>query len=592
MRLTRTLLSTSLLAASMLAVTVQAAPIPTLDTYVLGALKKTTTAKYKGGATLNGGASFLKSVPADAPINIMGSLTVHPADVGLDGDLFMVFGIGPVMYMRTPTGVAVWNFNGVDMTGLVPYASKTLGTTETYSYSDLETQLGISLDGKTVYGYLGYMSDISKLNYSTAIKFSVDTLPSSETCPVGPASIPGFPGRGKRLCVLTGTITTPKHLTANFEYIMEGTVFIGGDNVNSTTLTIDPGVSIFGQSGPEALVINRGSQLFVNGTPEKPVIMTAAIDAEGDANSTTRGQWGGLVINGNAPINGCVVGTVLCEAQGEGATGLYGGNNPADSSGVITYLQVKYAGYEITPEDELNGIGFQGVGNGTLLDYIQVHNNFDDGIEFFGGTANAKHVYLSGNGDDNVDWTFGWTGKLQHVVVVQTDRGDQGIEADNNASGLDSLPRSHPHISNITLIGNSNTDTGILLREGTAGNISNAVVTGFADDCIDIDHTPTFVNAGSSATSLTGELTMTNSVVNCSVNFREEAGDLFTVQAWFTNQAGNSTTNVGMTSYINTPAVNALTPATQTDSWFDATDYVGAVKNVASDWTAGWTYKD
>ena len=121
MRLTRTLLSTSLLAASALAASVHAAPVPTLDTYVLGATKNTTTAKFKGGATLNAGASFLKAVPADEPVQIMGSLTVDPADVGHDGDLFMVFGVGPTLYMRTPTGVAVWNFNGVDMTGLVPY---------------------------------------------------------------------------------------------------------------------------------------------------------------------------------------------------------------------------------------------------------------------------------------------------------------------------------------------------------------------------------------------------------------------------------------------------------------------------------------
>jgi len=118
--------------------------------------------------------------------------------------------------------------------------------------------------------------------------------------------------------------------------------------------------------------------------------MTSANDAT--ATATTSGKWGGLIINGNAPINGCTVGTAVCEAEGEGSTGKYGGNNAADNSGNLNYLQVKYAGYLITATNELNGIALQGVGNGTLIDYVQVHNNADDGIEFFGGTVNAKHL--------------------------------------------------------------------------------------------------------------------------------------------------------------------------------------------------------
>jgi hypothetical protein len=350
-------------------------------------------------------------------------------------------------------------------------------------------------------------------------------------------------------------------------------------------------VTLYGESGNDFLVIRRGSKIHVNGTPSAPVIMTSGNDASAD--STTRGQWGGLIINGNAPINGCSEGTPVCEAEGEGSTGLYGGNNPDDSSGNLNYLQVKYAGFEITPDNELNGIAFQGVGRGTLVDYVQVHNNSDDAVEFFGGTVDAKHLYLSGNADDSVDWTKGWTGRLQHIVVFQTDRGDQGIEADNNASNRDSLPRAKPVISNITLIGNSNTDTGILLREGTGAVLSNLIVTGFADDCIDIDHAATFVAAGGSIEGLNGTLSINSAIANCSTTFREEAGDNFTVQAWFEAGKNNSTANPNMaTTYINSSVANGITPTAPTDSWFDTTTYIGAVKDSASDWTVGWTYKD
>jgi len=577
--------STTLLAAAIMSANVQAANPSALQTRIFGT--GTSAAAFAGGASINKGANFLTAIPFGQSAGIVASITPPAADVGKEADMYMVINAGATWYMQTATGFEVWDQK---VPSLKSYGTKNLAAKETVSLLDLEAASGKVFDGTTLRVHVGYMTDTSPLIYSSAIQFEMSSAPSADKCPVGPASLaPAVPG-GKRLCVLTGNYKTDVHLTSNFEYILSGAVFIGGDNTSSATITMDAGVKTYGESGSDFLVINRGSKIRVNGTASAPVIMTSANDSE--ATSTTRGQWGGLIINGNAPINGCSEGTALCEATGEGSTGLYGGNNPADSSGNLNYLQLKYAGFEITPDNELNGIAFQGVGNGTLVDYVQVHNNSDDGVEFFGGTVDAKHIYLTGNGDDNVDWTKGWTGRLQHVIVVQTDRGDQGIEADNNSSNRDSLPRAKPVIANVTMIGNSNTDTGILLREGTGANLSNMVVVGFADDCIDIDHSATFIAAGSSATNLNGTLTMTNSVVNCPLNYREEAGDLFTIQAWFEGQTGNVALETGMqSSYINSAAVNARAAAIPTDSWFDTVSYIGAVKDSASDWTVGWTFK-
>jgi hypothetical protein len=109
--------------------------------------------------------------------------------------------------------------------------------------------------------------------------------------------------------------------------------------------------------------------------------------------------------------------------------------------------------------------------------------------------------------------------------------------------------------------------------------------------CFSIDHDQTFNNAGTSATALTGNLTVTNSVANCLLNFKDDTADLFKTSDWFNGQAANSTASVGMTNYINTASVNARPAATQTDAFFDATTHIGAVKDAASDWTAGWTFK-
>src|SRR5690606_3447388 len=107
-------------------------------------------------------------------------------------------------------------------------------------------------------------------------------------------------------------------------------------------------------------------------------------------------------------------------AEVEGASGaFYGGDQPNDNSGTFRYLIVKHSGFEVAPNVELNGITFAGVGAGTTAEYIQVHNSSDDGIEWFGGTMNAKHLVMTGISDDSLDWASGFRGNLQHVLVVQ-----------------------------------------------------------------------------------------------------------------------------------------------------------------------------
>lgn len=213
-------------------------------------------------------------------------------------------------------------------------------------------------------------------------------------------------------------------------------------------LTIEPGTQIFGETSSKAfLVIRRGSKIQAVGTKAAPIVFTSSKAAGARA----RGD-GGVVINGRAPINGCDA--APCVAEGEGGTGLYGGANAADDSGTLRYVRVEFGGFPITEDNELNGIAFQGVGSGTDVDHIQIHMAKDDGIEFFGGTASAKFILTTGVSDDNIDWTDGWTGKLQFAVAQQyEDTGDNGIEADNNGDNNAALPRSSPTLSNLTLIG-------------------------------------------------------------------------------------------------------------------------------------------
>lgn len=413
------------------------------------------------------------------------------------------------------------------------------------------------------------------------------------------------------VCRLSGTLAGNVELTADTLWVLSGGVFVGEDagadaanpiaGAETATLTIEAGTTIVGESGADLLIVSRGSQIFANGTAADPILFTSA-NAYDNGGSDQRGEWGGLVISGRAPINGCAAGTAICEAEGEGSSGLYGGNDADDNSGVLNYVVVSNAGFEITAENELNGIAFQGVGAGTEVDYVQVHLNADDGVEFFGGTVNAKHLVLTGIGDDSMDWTGGWQGKVQYVVIKQlADDGDQGIEADNNGDDNESGPIAKPVLSNFTMIGSPNADIGALLREGTGANLYNFIITGFGETCINIDQAFTFSNAGATAADAANgtQLTIDNSIVfDCTGGiFADSVDDLWLVSDWFNGGNQNSTTALMMDNVFTAAASaadgNGATPAENADLFFDTVDYIGAfepgvVADGAGDWTAGW----
>ncbi|GAB4250288.1 MAG: hypothetical protein Kow00109_26240 [Acidobacteriota bacterium] len=376
------------------------------------------------------------------------------------------------------------------------------------------------------------------------------------------------------------------------------------------TLTIEPGTVVLGTGQNSALVIDRGAKIRAMGTRARPIIMTSA-NPVGERNS---GDWGGLILNGRAPIN-------TGEQDGEGGTGLFGGDDPNDSSGELHYVRVEFAGIEFSPDNELNGIAFQGVGAGTVVDHIQVHKNKDDGVEFFGGTVNAKYLLLTGNNDDSLDWVLGWRGKLQFVCVKQdaTD-ADHGIEADNLATNNTATPFSEPTIYNMTLLGDSTgdpneSDIGVLLREGTGGHLRNFIVAYFKNAAVDVNQQTSADHAAA------GELTFTHSIFwsNCTApgegrtcmgsagtaQFAQD-GDSFTggfsTAGFITGEATNRIADPLLRDpgslfppdfrpQLNSPALNKNFVAVPPDDGFFDTevDFVGCA-SPTDEWYRGWTY--
>ena len=383
--------------------------------------------------------------------------------------------------------------------------------------------------------------------------------------------------------IVQGVIVEDQTLTADNEYLLRGAVKVQ----EGVTLTIEPGVTIYGESTTNGtLIIAQGAKIMADGTADAPIIMTS----DAAIGSRERGQWGGLIVNGRAPTNQEV-------AYGEGNTGAFGGNNPNDNSGVLRYVRVEYAGIEFSPDNELNGIALQGVGSGTVIEYVQVHMNQDDGIEMFGGTVNLKYALVTGARDDSFDWTDGWTGKGQFWVAQQYgDEADNGFENDNSSKDNEATPRSAPTIFNVTLVGDPagpKSDNGMLIREGAAGMYANFIVTGFNKVGLDVNTPSSHEQANN------GGLIVKNSIFfeNRKGNFGDEKDDDgFDEAAWakgFDNYekdpelvAPFNKDNPNFTPGVGASSVSAASPPS--DGFFESVDFIGGV-SPSNNWTIGWT---
>ncbi len=594
------------------AMATQAEEQPTLPTFPPQA-----GAIFTAGATNNGGASYLDVFPAADAIDVVATIKPDFADIGKEGSLVVVLDVpGIGLFSRLSGGIWL-PVDASDPSTLGVYSIKTLEAEERVSILEGLVGEDTNLTGLTFSAYVAYFTDgdLQTLRYSSSpAQFTISDTPSAG-CPENTT-----PGVGtfndKPVCVLSGgdAITTDTHLTANNSYFVDGTVRVGenaftGTNDDKVSLTIDAGTTLFANSATQSfLLIDRGAKIYANGTPENPIIMTYDED-EVDSDSVDpindRGKWGGVIINGRAQLN-----SQSGTDQGEGGTGEFGGgNNPVndDDSGSMTYVQIRYAGDIITEEDELNSLALQGVGSGTNIDFVNIHNGADDGVEFYGGAVNARHLVLTGNDDDAVDWTLGWSGYLQHVVVKQTTSGDNCIEADNLGSNPTASPRAIPTVANFTCIGSpeqKGNGHAWELKAGTGMNMFNSVIGGtfppVNEGCIRIAGQETFDQStdDGNISGLNGTLTMENSLISadCANDLQgasSAAGSDFTATNWYNAQLNSDAGEVdlgGSRGWANGWSINSVAPADPGASWFDSTDHIGAIKDDSSDWTKGWTF--
>jgi hypothetical protein len=419
-------------------------------------------------------------------------------------------------------------------------------------------------------------------------------------CPTGFTNV-GLVANGTlRACqlpqLIVGGLTVPAR--TGTVYAISGRVDIGQDQggdpaapragAQRGVLTIEPGVRLFGSAGLDYIVLNRGSQIFAEGTSTNPIVFTSRQSIEGGTNENSIGQWGGIVLLGRAPIANCPgtaqPGTAACEAQVEGTNAFYGGTSAADNSGRFRYVRVQHSGFIIVANNELNGITLAGLGSGTTFEYVQVHNSSDDGFEWFGGTVNAKYLVGTGNDDDTFDTDTGWTGALQFGIVVQRSGGGDRMN-EMSSAGLQAVRPSNPKFANITYVGRAGGGAGIVMNSGTNSQFYNTVVTrpaggtGAGLACLDVDDSTT-----------TGSF---NSVYfSCPVAFDDDAnGQAATLFNAGSNNVANGTSTLTAT-FVNGPneaGRPAFANLPSVSPFFVQTAYIGGVRDAADTWWQGWT---
>jgi len=280
-------------------------------------------------------------------------------------------------------------------------------------------------------------------------------------------------------------------LSADRTYMLDGLVFAEA----GSTLIIEPGTVIKAMQSPStgdntsALIIARDAQIYANGSQKKPIIFTSEFDDISNPDDllwTDRGLWGGLILLGNATTNRGVEGQIEGIDTSE-ARAAYGGNDDNDNSGVLRYVSIRHGGAALAPGDEINGLTMGAVGDRTVVEYVEVFSNLDDGFEWFGGTVNSKYLVAAHCADDSFDYDEGWRGKNQFWFSVQsTDESGRLGEHDGGTIDETGEPFSTPFIYNATYIGagptatpEGDSDYAIVFRDNAGGYYANAIITEF-----------------------------------------------------------------------------------------------------------------
>jgi hypothetical protein len=457
---------------------------------------------------------------------------------------------------------------------------------------------------------------------TTTYQYRVAATSGSRQSPFSAASGVTTPDEGPMVATISSDITADRTLYADTTYTLSGFIHVSA----GVTLTIEPGTTIHGDFDTvgSSLFILRGGRIMACGTAAAPIVFTSS-RPEGERQP---GDWGGLVLVGNATINRGADTELEGTSPSTGGVIVYGGGtNDADDSGELCYVRVEFAGYAISADNELNAFTFAAVGSGTRLEYLQAMSGLDDHFEWFGGTVDSKYLVSYESGDDHFDASEGYRGRSQFMIAYQskvlvprtgagTVSGDpQGIENDgcagaNCLNGQDSQPYNLPLWANFTLIGTgpgfvdaTSGGHGMVIRRGSAGYYVNGVVARWPKSALSVRDATTTARVTAGDMLVANVLGVENAAL---LHSGQQAYD--TTASAVVSAAGSAASQFNLLPSDPTsaaqfdwaPTTNApqrtggmttfpATIATKAGTFITPTAYRGAADPAGPKWWEGWT---
>ncbi|MCE5249707.1 T9SS type A sorting domain-containing protein [bacterium] len=415
-----------------------------------------------------------------------------------------------------------------------------------------------------------------------------------------------------------GPIDKDTHWTSDNDYLLNGAVYVTAGH----TLTIDPGTVIRAEDGQleslSFLCISQGAKINAAGTLDHPIIFTTKYDTNlnstDDVGPFETGFWGGVLLCGKASTNNA---NKVQTMEGMPTTWTftnYGGDDDHDNSGVLKYISIRHTGIVFAPNKEMQGLTLCGVGDNTVIDYVESYASKDDGVEIFGGTVNLKHFVVAFCEDDCFDTDEGCRSKFQFCFAIQSEGtgNDTLTEQDGGVAPEDAQPWARPQMYNCTLLGTgmngpeTETKIGMHLRDNTAGTWANNIIGDLSGQLLYIE-TPSS-GQGSVDRVADGSLVMKNNVL-----FNIKAGSTFEAVSMVKSGEAAYTANMlaqngnaiadPMLTFITRQPNGAMDPRPATsgsayqnlaaipnDGFFETVAYKGAFDK--DNWMIGWTALD
>ena len=476
----------------------------------------------------------------------------------------------------------------ITVSGLPAGANASVTVTGPNSYSQTATATTSLTVAPGTYTVAAAQVVANNVRYNATITGSPATVASSATSTVTVAySVTANP-----TIVLSGSIASNRTLTPDTNYVLRGFVYVN----SGATLTINAGTRIVGDTTAlgSALFILRGARIAANGTEAAPIVFTS----QRSAGNRSPGDWGGLVIVGNARGNRS--GNIIVEGSDGSVVGanpggvVYtGGTNDADNSGTMKYVRVEFAGYATLQDAELNSFTLAALGSGTTLEYLQSMSGLDDSFEWFGGTVDGKYLVSYESGDDHFDGSEGYRGRNQFLIAFQStfitpragagavSADPQSLEIDGcngggctapsganaQSAGRDDGLWNMNTFANFTFVGTGSVTTpanggvGMVLRRGTGGHYYNGVVARSARQAISMRDSTTNNRFQVDSLIFKNNYLAENGVQNGGVVF-DPTGTNFGQQASFT---GRNQINEVAASTVTAASLFTALPTTPTN---------------------------